>query len=208
MRWFDVFVSSWAGSLVGLAAPIAAFMAITRRRADGPAPGAKRGPERQRRMAEAGYFASRCKARLAHELSFVAGARRKIAGRSHCRPGPLAVRSPSRRPWARPSPTGRPPDRFVDVDQSRAGLSRRAVAEQEADDILRYELDPQRCPEGVEAEDVQILVEVAQPGRQRDRFDAGGCARCVRTAPPRLRRHRRRGRYRAGASWRERMAAR
>ena len=45
---------------------------------------------------------------------------------------------------------------------------------QEADDVLWYELKPQRCSERLEAEDVQIFVEVAQPGRQRDRFDAGG----------------------------------
>ena len=48
---------------------------------------------------------------------------------------------------------------------------------QEAVDVLRYELKPQRCSEGVEAEDMQIFVEVAQPRRQRDRFDAGSfCA--------------------------------
>ena len=44
---------------------------------------------------------------------------------------------------------------------------------QEAGDVLRYELQPQRCPEGLEAEDVQIFVEVAQPRRERDRFNAG-----------------------------------
>ena len=44
---------------------------------------------------------------------------------------------------------------------------------QEAGDVLRYELKPQRCSEGFETEDMQIFVEVAQPRRQRDRFDAG-----------------------------------
>ena len=68
-------------------------------------------------------------------------------------------------------------------------------------DVFRCELNPQRCPEGVEAEDAQIFVEVTQPGRQHDRFDAG-CLRALSSElpPPRLRRHRRRGRYRAGAA--------
>ena len=44
---------------------------------------------------------------------------------------------------------------------------------QEAGDVLWYELKPQRCSEGFETEDMQIFVEVAQPRRQRDRFNAG-----------------------------------
>ncbi|KRR14168.1 hypothetical protein CQ10_00140 [Bradyrhizobium valentinum] len=36
---------------------------------------------------------------------------------------------------------------------------------QEAIDILRYELNPQRFPEGVEAEDVQILRTCKLPKR-------------------------------------------
>ncbi|MCK1453179.1 hypothetical protein IVB36_20355 [Bradyrhizobium sp. 35] len=39
-----------------------------------------------------------------NNVSSIAHARRKIAGRSHCRPEPLAVRSPSRRPWSRALP--------------------------------------------------------------------------------------------------------
>ena len=39
-----------------------------------------------------------------NNVSSIARARRKITGRSHCRPEPLAVRSPSRRPWSRPLP--------------------------------------------------------------------------------------------------------
>ena len=70
---------------------------------NGPEPGAKRRAEAQRRMAEAGYFVSRCKGAV-NAMCLPRGARRKIAGRSHCRPGPPAVRSPSRRPWARPLP--------------------------------------------------------------------------------------------------------
>ncbi|OPZ00035.1 hypothetical protein A5906_23690 [Bradyrhizobium sacchari] len=48
-------------SFAGSAAPIAAFVAITQT-AGGTGQNPK-GPERQRRMAKAGYFASRCKAR-------------------------------------------------------------------------------------------------------------------------------------------------
>ena len=132
----------------------------------------------------------------------VAGARRKIAGRSHCRPGPLAVRSPSRRPWSRPLPAlDLAADRPVDVDRSAARYSTASRRMQEAGDVLRCELKPQRCSEGVETEDVQIFVEVAQPRRQRDRFDAGGFRALRQESPARhLRQHRRRGRYRADAS--------
>jgi hypothetical protein len=48
-------------SFAGSAAPIAAFVAITQ--AAGGAGQNPKGPKRQRRMAETGYFASRCKAR-------------------------------------------------------------------------------------------------------------------------------------------------
>ena len=37
--------------------------------------------------------------------------------------------------------------------------------EQKAGDVLRCQLHPQRGPQGIEAEDLQILVEVAQPRR-------------------------------------------
>jgi len=50
--------------LAGSAAPIAAFVAITQAAGGtGQNPEQGGGPKRQRRMAEAGYFASRCKAR-------------------------------------------------------------------------------------------------------------------------------------------------
>lgn len=44
---------------------------------------------------------------------------------------------------------------------------------QQTDDVLWYELKPQRCAEGFEAKDVQIFVEIAHPRRQRNRFNAG-----------------------------------
>ena len=99
MRWFDVvMIGHGMRSFAGSAAPIAAFVAITQTAGGaGQHPEQRGGPKRQRRMAEAGYFASRCKGPKG---------RRKIAGRSHCRPGPPAVRSPSRRPWSRLSGIG------------------------------------------------------------------------------------------------------
>jgi hypothetical protein len=75
-------------SFVGSAAPIAAFVATKGGGRTGPAPGAKRRAEAKRRMAETGYFVSRCKAPKG---------RRKIAGRSHCRPGRLPQMSPSQK---------------------------------------------------------------------------------------------------------------
>ena len=63
MGWFDVVIDRpWDGPFAGSAAPIAAFVAITQT-ADGAGqhPEQRGGPKRQRRMAEAGYFASRCK---------------------------------------------------------------------------------------------------------------------------------------------------
>jgi hypothetical protein len=45
--------------------------------------------------------------------------------------------------------------------------------QKKGDDVLWYEFKPERCSEGLETEDLQIFVEVAQPGRQRDRFNAG-----------------------------------
>ncbi|KRR03901.1 hypothetical protein CQ12_32595 [Bradyrhizobium jicamae] len=48
----------------GSAAPIAAFVAITQTAGGaGQNPERSGGPKRQRRMAKAGYFVSRCKAR-------------------------------------------------------------------------------------------------------------------------------------------------
>ena len=43
----------------------------------------------------------------------------KIAGRSHCRPEPPAVRSPSRRPGATKSDKLTALNRFVDIDRQR-----------------------------------------------------------------------------------------
>ena len=45
-------------------------------------------------------------------------------------------------------------------------------AKQEANDILRRELDAQRRPKRVEAESTQVLVEVAHPRRQGKRLNA------------------------------------
>src|SRR5260370_30191483 len=68
-------------------------------------------------------------------------------------------------------------DRPADVDGRQAQLSERCGGQEEAVDILRCELYPQRCSESVKAEDVQIFVEVAQPWRQGNRLDAcGSCA--------------------------------
>ena len=91
--------------------------------------------------------------------------RRKIVGRSHWRPGPLAVRSPSRRPWSRLSGIRPPRDRDIDVIGAKRRLNDRDRQEQEAGDVLRCKLNPQRCSEGIEAKDVQILVEVTEPRR-------------------------------------------
>ncbi len=81
------------GAPVGSAAPIAAFMATKGGGRTGPAPEAERKAVAERRMAKPGYFVSRCKAPTR--------ARRKIVGRSHCRAGPLAARSPSQKAVAR-----------------------------------------------------------------------------------------------------------
>src|SRR5580704_10153424 len=80
--------SSWRLSLVGSAALIAAFMATKGGGRTGPAPpSAATAAVAKRRMAGAGYFASRCKAPFR--------ARRKIVGGRHCVAGPLAAGSPS-----------------------------------------------------------------------------------------------------------------
>ena len=156
MRRLDVvMIGHGKKSFAGSAAPIAAFMAITYGGRNGPEPEAKRRAEAQRRMAEAGYFASRCKGPQG---------RRKIAGRSHCRPGPLAVRSPSRRPCARPSPAAWTFSRLI-CRHRKCWRSYDGSRREEADNVLRYELNADGCSEGVETEDVQIFVKVTQPGR-------------------------------------------
>ena len=52
---------------------------------------------------------------------------------------------------------------------SRPGRCR----EHESKDVLRRELDADGRPKRVDAERAQILVEVAEPGRQCDRLDIG-----------------------------------
>src|ERR1700674_3224596 len=80
--------SSWWRPFVGAAAPIAAFVATKGGGRTGPAPpSAATAAVAKRRMAGAGYFASRCKAPFR--------ARRKIVGGRHCVAGPLAAGSPS-----------------------------------------------------------------------------------------------------------------
>ena len=64
----------------------------------GPAPEAERRAEAQRRMAGAGYFASRCKGGLARRRKIVGHP--PLPGRAVCRKG-----RPLRRPWTRSSPT-------------------------------------------------------------------------------------------------------
>src|ERR1700757_5517015 len=66
-------------------------------------------------------------------------------------------------------------DGTIDVDGRQMQLSGRCGGQEEAVDVLRRELNPQCCSESVKAEDVQIFVEVAQPWRQGNRLDAGGC---------------------------------
>jgi|SRR3954468_8335857 hypothetical protein len=88
--------------------------------------------------------------------------RRKIAAtqplraRAACRPDrPLEGRG-------RASPALGSSDRAVDAGPRRWRLCVDAGRQQqEAIDVLRYELNPQCCPKGIRAEDVQIFVEVA-----------------------------------------------
>ena len=82
--------SSWVLPFVGSTAPIAAFMATKGGGRTGPAPAAKRRAEAQRRMAGAGYFASRCKGGLCPPTENSRPS--AIAG-----PGRLPPRSPSQK---------------------------------------------------------------------------------------------------------------
>ena len=50
----------------------------------------------------------------------------------------------------------------------RSGLCRQL---HEAGDILRRDLHPQCGPKRVKAQEMEVLVEVAEPWRQRDRLD-------------------------------------
>ena len=54
----------------------------------------------------------------------------------------------------------------------------RRPCEQEAFNILRRDLRPYERPQIVEAEGDEILVEVAEAWRQRDRLDPGSCGAC------------------------------
>ena len=137
---------------VGSAAPIAAFMATKGGGRTGPAPpSAATAAGAQRRMAGAGYFASRCKAPLwgATENS----RRAAIAG-----PDRLPHRSPSQ------EGRGRGPLRQQEKHRRSDGASSRrayrasspvpvsTLVAQEPGHVLRGELDAQRCPQRVEAE--------------------------------------------------------
>jgi hypothetical protein len=66
-------------------------------------------------------------------------------------------RLPSDRPpegRGRPSPALDARDRSADVDGRQTRLSERCRRQEEAVDVLRCELNPQRCSESVKAEDV------------------------------------------------------
>ena len=87
----------------------------------GPHPERSAGPQRQRRMAKAGYFASRCKGpsrgpRATGRVGWPGPAENSRA--RHCRAGPPAVRSPSRRPGARLCPASRAiaPTGYEDIE--------------------------------------------------------------------------------------------
>ena len=130
----------------------------------GQHPEQRGGPQRQRRMAVGRLF---CFAMQRPAGPAENGRNSAIAGPS---------RLPSDRPLegrGRAFPALGRRDRAVDAYPRRWRLcvdsGRR---QQEAVDILWYELNPHCCQEGIAAEDVQIFVEVAQPRRQRDRFNA------------------------------------
>src|SRR4051812_30337537 len=134
--------SSWRLSLVGLVALIAAFMATKGGGRTGPAPpSAATAAVAKRRMAGAGYFASRCKAPFR--------ARRKIVGGRHCVAGPLAAGSPSQEGRERgplrkrrsPRIGGAPSER----SKSFVPYSGRNPGTQESGHVFRGELDAQRC---------------------------------------------------------------
>jgi len=114
------------------------------------------GPQRQRRMAEGRLF---CFAMQRPEGPAENSRTSAIAGQG---------RLPSDRPLegrGRASPAKGRRDRAVGVDGNQTRLFDGGRQEQKAGDVLRCELNPHRYPEGIEAEDVQILVEVAQPRR-------------------------------------------
>src|SRR5579863_1185298 len=126
--------------------------------------------EAKRRMAGAGYFASRCKGGLPPT--------------ENSRPPPLPGRAvccpdrPLRRPWARSSPTTRG-STTIRCDMrpapQRTSCLRPGSCRQfhEASDVLGSDLHPQPGPQRIDAERPEILVEVPQPWRQGYRLDPG-----------------------------------
>ena len=145
-------------SFVGSAAPIAAFVAITRRRA-GRACTAEHS-DSGRSAAEDGGPAA-------------------FLSREECRDGSgrgrkprAAVADPPRLPSDRPL-EGRgaavPPRAHARSDaRSAPMLPSRAVSRHEASHVLRCEQLAQRCTERVDAEIAQVVVEVAELWRQHD----------------------------------------
>ena len=143
-------------SFTGSAASIAAFVAITQTAGGtGLHPEQRGGPQRQRRMAEGRLF---CFA-----MQRPAGPAENSRTAAIGGPGRL----PSDRPLegrGRGSPAlGRPATELSTLIGAKRRLNDSGRQEQEAGDVLRCKLNPQRCSEGIEAKDVQILVEIAQP---------------------------------------------
>ena len=163
-------------------------------------------------MAGAGYFASRCKAptpEVPVALCAMGWAwraaensrRTPLPGRAACRldrPLKKAVSA------ALSDTEGKRPDGTDDkTGSAHARLPVPAVASErhEPCDVFRGELHPHGCPQRIDAEAAQILVEVVALGRQRDRLDPGRCARGRTVQPSRHRRPDRcRARHRAGAA--------
>src|SRR6185437_14972650 len=87
----------------------------------------------------------------------------------------LAVRSPSRRPGARlwPANAGLGPTGDDDMQSKRPPSCRIGRRQgQEADNILRQKLPKQGRPKIFNAWRAQVLIEVAERGRQWKRLDA------------------------------------
>src|SRR5216684_2490454 len=160
--------SSWRLSLLGSTALIAAFVATKGGGRTGPAPpSAATAAAAKRRMAGAGYFASRCKAPFR--------ARRKIVGGRHCVAGPLAAGSPSQEGRER-GPLRKKRSLRIDGAASGRGTSfvpysRPNPRAQEAGYVFRRDLDAQRCAQRIDIEVLQILIEVSTLGRQHHRLD-------------------------------------
>ena len=190
-------------SFVGSAAPIAAFVATKGGGRTGPAPERSEAAEAQRRMAGAGYFASRCKASCedATENSRLA----PLRGRAACRrvalsEGRGAVLSD------RPGNACEP---------ARAECARHGVRvpyrRQRQNSMKRATSSGASCtrsgsPKRIDAETSEILVEVSAARRQDDRLDPVRCRPCRLKLVHRtdLRPDRRRERCRGDAVWPER----